>query len=280
MAVSVLETIKSRANAGNTAYIAVLSLLCDTYSELPTQYGLTGYELAQGCKAHVIDTNTDYMLDSTGTWHIYGGEIWQNVYTKTETDALLDDKQDELTTAQLDAVNSGVTAARLSADEAALAELVNSGPKNLLKITASSSSGNVNFTVNGDGTITVDGTADTSNVIFVVASGLTIPSGNYYISMFDNSAYYSDKMYISAQFKNTPSGSSTWIGHEYYTDTQINPAGDIQSVAIVVKAGQTISQTVQPMICTKAAWDVSKKFVPYCPTLYELYQMILALQSN
>lgn len=123
MAVSILETIKSKANAGNTAYIVVLSLLCDTYSDLPTQYGLTGYELAQGCKAHVIDTNTDYMIDSAGTWHIYGGGIWQNVYTKSETDALLDDKQDELDTAQLAAVNSGITAAKLATDEAALAEL-------------------------------------------------------------------------------------------------------------------------------------------------------------
>lgn len=154
------------------------------------------------------------------------------------------------------------------------------GVKNLVKITASSSDGNVNFTVNGNGTITVNGTAGTSNVVFVVASGLTIPAGNYYISMFDNGADYSNKMYISAQFKDTPSGSPTWSGHEYYTDTQINPAGYIQAVAIVVKAGQTISQTVQPMICTAADWAVSQKFVPYCPSMAEMYEMIQALQSG
>lgn len=123
MAVTILETIKSKANAGNTAYIVILQLLCDTAADLPTQYSMTGYELAQGCKAHVIDTNSDYMLDSSGTWHISGGEIWQNVYTKTETDTLLAGKQDTLTTAQLDAVNSGITAARLAADESDIISL-------------------------------------------------------------------------------------------------------------------------------------------------------------
>lgn len=165
-------------------------------------------------------------------------------------------------------------------DRAALAALVDGGAKNLLKITASSSGDNVNFTVNGNGTITVDGTAGTSNAVFVVASRLTIPAGNYYISMFDNSAYYSNNMYISAQFKDTPSGSPTWSGHEYYTDTQINPAGDILAVAIVVKAGQTISQTVQPMICTAEDYAISPAFVPYRPSWQELYEMILALQSG
>jgi hypothetical protein len=60
------------------------------------------------------------MIDSAGNWHIYGGEIWQNVYTKTETDALLDDKQDELNAAQLAAVNSGITAAKLATLQLAL----------------------------------------------------------------------------------------------------------------------------------------------------------------
>lgn len=35
-----------------------------------------------------------------------------------------------------------------------------------------------------------------------------------------------------------------------------------------------------PMICTVEDWAVSQKFVPYCPTLYELYQMVLALQTG
>jgi len=44
-------------------------------------------------------------------------------------------------------------------------------------------------------------------------------------------------------------------------------------------AGDTVSYT-DGMICTEADWAISQKYVPYCPTMPELYQMILALQSG
>lgn len=34
------------------------------------------------------------------------------------------------------------------------------------------------------------------------------------------------------------------------------------------------------MICSKSDWDASQTYVPYCPTMQELYQMILALQAG
>lgn len=110
MAVSIEKVYRSKRNNTNTANIILADLLCDTASDLPSQSGLTGYILDQGCKADVIDENRTYKIDSSGNWHVSGGEMWQNVYTKSEVDGLLDDKQDELTTAQLDAVNSGITA--------------------------------------------------------------------------------------------------------------------------------------------------------------------------
>lgn len=254
MSVSILETIKSKANAGNTAYIVVLSLLCDTYSDLPTQYGLTGYELAQGCKAHVIDTNTDYMLDSVGTWHIYGGEIWQNVYTKTETDTLLDDKQDELTTAQLDAVNSGITAEKLTADEAALAEVVDGGAKNLSTV----SSGIIS---NSGGGFPISSTP------------ITVPIGTYIVSFkFSGNATRG-----SVQFR---SGSTAIDSLSFnmapLVSVQIEITSDtIDNFNLYSNSTATISEF---MICTAADWDVSKKYVPYAPTNRELYEMIQALQ--
>lgn len=263
MAVSVLETIKSRANASNTAYIAVLSLLCDTYTDLPTQYGLTGYELAQGCKAHVIDTNTDYMLDSTGTWHIYGGEIWQNVYTKTETDALLDDKQDELTTAQLDAVNSGITAAKLTADEAALAEVVDNGAKNRLTINSGSSTRWIYIPVSVEagkyrvyfGTLTSDDTdATTCQACFLDSNSTQVSD---WLS-FNRGSNVSDDATL------TSTATKILL---YSSDSYAHSAGD------------TVTFT-NGMVCTAADWAVSQKFVPYCPSMAEMYQMILALQSN
>lgn len=94
MACTIQDVLKSKRNAGNTASIIIAKLLCDNVSDLPSQTGLTGYELAQGCTAHVIDDNQDYMIDSSGNWHVYGGEMWTNVYTKSEIDTLLLEKQD------------------------------------------------------------------------------------------------------------------------------------------------------------------------------------------
>ena len=37
---------------------------------------------------------------------------------------------------------------------------------------------------------------------------------------------------------------------------------------------------IKPMICTLADWNVSQKYVPYCPSMQEMYQMILALQNG
>ena len=38
--------------------------------------------------------------------------------------------------------------------------------------------------------------------------------------------------------------------------------------------------TIKPMICTAADWAVSQQFVPYCPTMAEMYEMIKALQQT
>lgn len=112
MGLSILEVIRSRRNAGNTASIILCTLLCDTYADLPTPTSITGVELEQGCVAIVIDENAKYRMNSSGTWYI-SGETFVDVYTKQQTDTLLNAKQDALTSAQLGAVNSGITAAIL-----------------------------------------------------------------------------------------------------------------------------------------------------------------------
>lgn len=291
MAVSVIETIKSRANASNTAYIVVVKLLCDDYSDLPTQSGLSGYELAQGCIAHVINENKDYMIDSSGNWHVYGGDSWTNVYTKSETNALLDDKQDELTTAQLDAVNSGITAAKLTADEAALVELVDDGAKNLLNCSLteiksdSYNSGGayqftwngnvcttprgVTFTINSDNSIDVVATSVTADVWFRIKQNFQYDVGSYVMSGCPSGGSTTTYFIESDNLNARDTGNSIVINRSStYTD----------NIFLVVKSGMTFTGTFKPMVCSKAAWDVSHAYQPYCPSMPEMYQMILALQ--
>lgn len=35
---------------------------------------------------------------------------------------------------------------------------------------------------------------------------------------------------------------------------------------------------IEPMVCTKAAWDISHAYQPYRPSYQELYDMVKALQ--
>lgn len=262
MAVSIIETIKSRANSSNTAYIAVVKLLCDDYSDLPAQSGLSGYELAQGCTAHVINENKDYMIDSSGNWHVYGGDSWTNVYTKSETDALLDDKQNELTTAQLDAVNSGITAAKLTADEAALAELVDSGAKNIVHTQDITRQGKGYIaTPNGDGTYTITGSRTDAGSVWLEIADVSAEAGSYMLS----GGVIGIPVAISA------GGSVVYAG---ITAQEIN--AEISNklyIHIMAEFNQSnINYVIKPMICTAVDWAISQKFVPYAPTNRELYE--------
>lgn len=79
---------------------AMLSVICDAVSDLPTAATMqtdTGYTPIIGTTAQVIADSSTYILNSGGTWVLQEGEIFQNVYTKTETDTLLAGKQDTLT---------------------------------------------------------------------------------------------------------------------------------------------------------------------------------------
>lgn len=269
MAVSVIETIKSRANAGNTAYIVVVKLLCDDYSDLPTQSGLSGYELAQGCIAHVINENKDYMIDSSGNWHVYGGDSWTNVYTKSETDALLDDKQDELTTVQLDAVNSGITAEKLTADETALGEVINggaAGTKNLFPSFDTKLSGSVTYSY-ANGTVSASGTKS---------------SGVNYVDIIENRPISELGLHIGDIIKlyNTSDNLRLGVvlGNGTTFDTAITAGNEVKEVTIgtgkthiyvrtqiLSTVTGTINLSSTPMLCRKTLYDVNPDYEPYAP---------------
>lgn len=272
MAVSIIETIKSRANAGNTAYIVVVKLLCDDYSDLPAQSGLSGYELAQGCMAHVINENKDYMIDSSGNWHVYGGDSWTNVYTKSETDALLEDKQDELTTAQLDAVNSGITAAKLT-------ELTAKEQQNENNI-LSAYGGIVgkNAAKENDFTATLNKTVYCNPItgrIHISAASVSSTDTDSTICRFI--LYYTD---------GTDSSTNYSFSRGSNIDLDINIGAKIIE-RIVIYASNNYSNSIGDtvtvsdlMICTQADYVVDPTYQPYIMSNAELTAAIQALQSN
>ena len=220
-------------------------------------------------------------------------------------------KQSALTTAQLAAVNSGITAERLEAIDTALAaklntadvdtalsststnpvqnkvvhapiaRLVDAGAKNLLKITATSQTINgVTFTVNADQTVTVNGTnTGTGAATFVLVpnqQAILIPDGNYWFSgcpQGGGSGTFDLRWYHY---------SSNASAYDRGSGATIRKSGNTtdSNIAIVVMAGVTVNNiTFKPMLCTAEDYDVSPEFVPYTPTMRELYEMILALQN-
>ena len=170
-----------------------------------------------------------------------------------------------------------------------LIELVDSGAKNLIELdlatikSLNNSSGytwnnnavtnkGVTYTINNDMSISLTGTASGLSYIRL-KSNFTVPKGTLILS-------------------GCPSGGAANT-YRLYTDGITNGwedvgqssektfASDVTAtyLTIAVNSGTTTGFTFKPMICTKAAWDVSQKYVPYVPTNAELYEMIKALQS-
>ena len=204
--------------------------------------------------------------------------FWSNLST------ILAGKQATLTTTQQNAVNSGVTASKVTQydkDSAATAELVDSGAKNLLKINASSTNiQGVSFTVNTDGTVSASGTntGSSSATLIIVpnADVVKIPDGDYVLSGCP--AGGSSDTFDLRWFRYSTNKSAYDTG----ASAEVSKSGNTNdsNIAIVVKAGVTINATFAPMLCAKAAWDVSQTFEQYAPTNRELYEMIQALQAG
>lgn len=197
----------------------------------------------------------------------------------------LDAKQNTLTTDQLAAVNSGIDTTKvaqietnknnITKDEAAIAELVDSGAKNLMKNTAPYGDNvrtNITFTHNTDDTYTITGiSSNTLNTDFYIATNVLLKSGTYKLigcpTGGDNKSTY--KLQIAGIGYDSGDGFTFTIEN----DTTIN-------VYIRIWGGYVPNNLIfKPMICTKAAWDISHAYQPYRPSYQEIYERVVALEQ-
>lgn len=85
--------LKNELNGALIEQVVRVTIECDTIADLPAMNYTTTtsgtLSFAQGSKAHIIDTNTWYMLKSDGTWVIQPPESVQYTYTKAEIDTML-----------------------------------------------------------------------------------------------------------------------------------------------------------------------------------------------
>lgn len=239
---------------------------------------------------HIADTNNPHQVtkEQVGLGNVDNTSDADKPISAA-VQAALDSKQNTLTTAQLAAVNSGITSegvaqietneTNISKDEAALAELVDSGAKNKLVNTATTSSGNgVTFTVNSDGTISTSGTATTNINYYYIARGVPKLSGKMILSGCPQGG-------ANNKYKIDILDSS---GNAIYNDYGDNPiidwelcSTDTFSARIRIQSGTNVDGlNFQPMICTEAAWKISQAYQPHRPSYQELYEMVKALQAQ
>ena len=176
-------------------------------------------------------------------------------------------------------------------DRAALVELVDGGAKNLMKLGFTHKSAGfqtADMTADGNGIIVNgdrNGTTDTILVYDLVTNQsnmldtrYTLPAGKYVIP----STGTSDLRYQVYCHDGTNYQS---LGY-----TMINPLEFEYTLALKAqypyiayrlwasRVSSFDNFTTYPMVCTKAAWDISQTFQPYRPSWQEMYDMILALQ--
>ncbi|MBR4362953.1 MAG: hypothetical protein IKP42_09540 [Ruminococcus sp.] len=147
---------------------------------------------------------------------------------------------------------------------AALAELVDSGAKNVLpNIEMSRTISGVKFTINADGSVSLNGTAQNDITSFCIASERKAMTGNMTLSGCP--ANGGDSKYKLELLNGGNTGTVFASDHGSGADVDWSECtAGYYTARIYIGAGQNVDGLVfRPMLCTKAAWDISAAYVPY-----------------
>lgn len=188
----------------------------------------------------------------------------------------------ESTYQQLDAcprLVSEETAARIAADTTqmnGIIGLINEGAKNVLNISTAATQevNGVTFTVNSDFSITCSGKA-TSTAFFSMA--VSFPAGAYYFSGMPESG--GSGSYRLELRTGSASGSvfQTCESTSPVAFTRDNPWTGYFNIRVANGYEFTSAKTVKPMICERWKHTLTDQYVPYRPSLNDLWAMIQAL---
>lgn len=177
-------------------------------------------------------------------------------------------------------------------DRAALVELVDSGAKNFLKLGFSkkiSGSQTAEMTADGNGVI-VNGSRNTTTdsiLVFDIVTNLsnsldtryTLPAGEYIMTKTGN-------VNVRLQVYAHDGTDLITLGYTQASDLHFEYTNEmkLQYPYLVFRVwAARVSNfdnfTFYPMICTKAAWDISHAYQPYRPSYQELYERVVALEQ-
>jgi hypothetical protein len=175
-------------------------------------------------------------------------------------------------------------------DKAALVEIVDGGPKNVLDFSeigtnnshgSTFTSGGVSWTLNNDGTVTATRTEASATDS---SCNLRISTGSLYVDDYCTGGYvlsgcpegggedtYSLRVLRGDTYRVTDTGDGILLPAKgESTDIYINMLFDKEFDGTI---------TFKPMICTKAEWAISQAHAPHRPSYQEMYERIVALEQ-
>lgn len=180
------------------------------------------------------------------------------------------------TSSSTNLVESGGVYEAMVTITAELVELVDSVAKNLVALAAQPTSGNTQIS----GTIS-DGIVNLSTATAInINSTVEISAASFYLS--------ADKTYVLSGCPGNGNirlflvnSSTQFVAQQWGDEIEYTPesSGDYRLIVYMYSGVNVQNFEIKPMICTKSAWDISHKFVPYCPSMAEMYAMIQALQT-
>lgn len=161
-----------------------------------------------------------------------------------------------------------------------LAELVDSGAKNLLKNTATSQIINgVIFTVNADKSVTVSGTATSNITTFFLSRGAPALTGNMVLSGCPAGGSYDTYRLDILDGRDSGTVLFADYGEGTNVDWSLITTGKY-TVRIRIGVGTTVDGLIfKPMLCTVEDYAISPKFIPHRPSYDELIARVEALEQ-
>lgn len=205
----------------------------------------------------------------------------------------LANKQDALSSAQLDAVDSGITStdvAQIDTNKNNISYNTNNGVKNIVNNTAAASteSAGIVWTKNADGSMTGNGTCTGTSGVRVVgtqgvhtyAAAVSIPRGTYIVAPTGKNR--TNEQFIMYLWTNSGvTGQSITINTSAYEFTVDNDTTKFDfSVSFTGTNVQISNDTLYPMICLKSLYNADPTYQPYAMNNAELTAAIQALQAQ
>lgn len=246
----------------------------DVEGTINVQY-LGYYELMIGSTAHDVRTGKDYEHCGGGVWREVETSPFKDVYTKSEINDMFH-----------------TTNKRIDENYGALKELVDTGAKNLVQFMQNGGTFyGTTFAVDRDtGILTTSGTAtgyknfrllgDPDNVGWQY--GVPIPKGSYKLTGLPAGASSSTFRFIfGITESSTDIRQSIYVYDNTFTFDVTNDTTRIDLSAYVSQGNIFSSPTDwTPMIANQVFMYISDKFVPYAPTLQELYRIVRSYHGS